>query len=149
MSPAAPNTTRKLSLRRPTSRQGKRAIGISMLAFFAAIAVVGWFGLSGIDVEDEEPTRTRQLIFAGGSPRLAVVEETRSGGDATGANEEEEEEEEEEEDYVIGSFGEPVDEFYADEDLDSGGGGWGDAAINRMSDFGSGSSASVSKRGRN
>jgi len=143
MSQAAPNATRKISLRRPTSRQGKRAIGISMLAFFAAIAVVGWFGLSGLQVEDDEPKRTRQLIFAGGAPRLAVVEESPAAEDEAAAGEEEGEGD----DYVVGSFGEPMDEFYADEAGAAGGGGWGDAAMDRMSDFISSSSGS-DERGR-
>lgn len=141
MSPAAFNPVSRTSVRRHTAREGKRTIGISVLAFFAAIAVVGWFGLSGIEVEDDEPNRTRQLIFAGGAPRLAVVEESPS------ATEDAEEDGELEEDYVIGSFGEPVDEFYADDDVD--GGGWGDAAMDRMSDFISSSSGSDSGRGRN
>ena len=57
------------------------------------------------------------------------------------------EEEDEGDDYVVGSFGEPMDEFYADEDGAAGGGGWGDAAMDRMSDFISSSSGS-DERGR-
>lgn len=84
-----------------------------MLAFFAAIAVVGWFGLSGIQVGEEEDVGERAIIFAGGSPKLAVVEETPEVTDTS-----------EDEEYEIGTFGEPVDDFYADDSE----GGWGDTA---------------------
>jgi hypothetical protein len=138
MSHAVSNRIRKPSVRRATSRQGKRAVGVSVLAFFAAIAVVGWFGLSGLETSDGEPTRTRQLIFAGGAPRLAVVEERTATEDETAASDEAEE------DYVIGSFGEPMDDYYADDD----GGGWGDAAMDRMSGFLSSSSGVEEARQR-
>lgn len=114
MSPAAFNPVSRTSVRRHTAREGKRTIGISVLAFFAAIAVVGWFGLSGIQGGEVESTGGRQVIFAGGSPRLAVVEEVSETEDIAPTDEE----------YEIGSFGEPIDEFYADDDE----GGWGESA---------------------
>lgn len=125
---AATTSTRKLSIRRPSSRQGRRAQGVRMLAFFASILVVGWFGLSGIDIDTDtdESGPTRQLIFAGGSPRLAVVENPPAAGQ-DGATAQPGEEGD-----IIGRFGEPTDEFYANDDQQ---GGWGDAAIERRSNI--------------
>ena len=89
-----------------------------MIAFFSAIAVVGWFGLSGLSVNQiEDRTAEPVVIFAGGAPeqaaaRIEPVTEAQWPAD--------------EDEYFIGSFGEPVDDLYAAEDDD---GGWGSAAL--------------------
>ena len=118
MSHAAPRLLRPTALRpHAGTSQDKRAIVISMASFFAAIGVVGWFGLSGLSLgngPESEPGVPR-VIFAGGAPQQPTVEEVRSAAPAT----------DEESDYVIGDFGDPVDELYAEADD----GGWGEAAL--------------------
>lgn len=112
-----PDTAARPSVRRPFARQSRRAIGISAAAFFASVAVVGGWGISGLGTVEEEPAATGQIIFAGGAPQRQTVE------DATGANREQLAED----DYVIGEYGDPASELYADDDD----GGWGDGALEK------------------
>lgn len=107
-----------LTRRRVRTRQEKTALFVGMAAFFSAIAVVGWFGLSGLSLnEDAGQATVPVVIFAGGAPEQVAAEvepvtETQWPTD--------------EDEYFIGSFGDPVDDLYADEDDD---GGWGNAAL--------------------
>lgn len=119
MSHKAITFSAETSVRRPTARQGKRTVIISALVFFAAIAVVAWFGISGFQESDESPqVAAPQVIYAGGSPTQAAQESTAPEGQDVAASEDE---------YIVGEYGEPVTELYADEGV--GGGGWGESAI--------------------
>lgn len=111
------------SILRPNvrSRPEKSAILFSAIAFFGAISVVGWFGLSGIETGEEELSGEPVIIFAGGAePQPAVPAETSATAPAA-----------EEEPYFVGNFGDPVDELYASDRLadEARGGGWGPAAL--------------------
>lgn len=111
---------------------------ISALVFFAAIGVVGWWGLSGIQTgEGNEEPAAPMVIFAGGAPTQASVEEM--------AAVEAVEEVLPEDDYVIGDYGDPASELYADDDD----GGWGEAAMDSASDFFASSSEGDRGRERN
>lgn len=137
MSQAAMTMSGTTSVRRPTARQNKKAMAISALVFFAAIAVVGGWGLSGIqtaegDAEEAVPT----LIFAGGAPTQASIEESVTAPVAEELSDDE---------YVIGDYGDPASELYADDDD----GGWGDAALQSASDYFGASSDSGRGRRRN
>ncbi len=92
---------------------------ISMTSFFAAIGVVGWFGLTGLTLGGgpEPESQVAKVIFAGGAPQQPSVEELRERAEEAQVNEES--------DYVIGDYGDPVEELYADADD----GGWGEAAL--------------------
>lgn len=113
--------TRKPSIRRPHARADRKTIGVSVFAFFSAICVIGWYGLSGIGNKEDGGSAdfSRQIIFAGGAPKLVTVEEGASAVDMG-------EEDGAEDDYVIGQFGQPASDFYADDEDD---GGWGEAAL--------------------
>lgn len=91
---------------------------VSMAAFFAAIGVVGWFGLSGLSMGEERGIDEPVVIFAGGAPPQAAAEVESVSEAEWPATEDE---------YIIGNFGDPVDELYADDDD----GGWGEAALQR------------------
>ncbi len=98
------------------SRPQKFTMAVSVIAFFAAIGVVGWFGLSGLEVADDEDQGGARIIFAGGSPGQVV----EGGEDQSAAASEVADDE-----YVVGNFGDPVAELYADDDD----GGWSDSAL--------------------
>ena len=98
------------------SRPRKFTMAVSVIAFFGAIGVVGWFGLSGLEVAEEEKQGGARIIFAGGSPAQVVEgSESQSAAASDVADDE----------YVVGSFGDPVAELYADDDD----GGWSDSAL--------------------
>ncbi len=100
--------------RRVRTRPEKIGLAISVIAFFGAIGVVGWFGLSGYQAEDGPDTSGPRVLFEGGEYRA----ETPTGSDSAAVAED---------DYVVGNFGDPVEELYAD-DSD---GGWGATALER------------------
>lgn len=105
--------------RRMRTRAEKIALAVSMLAFFGAIGVVGWFGLTGYQANDGAGVSGPRVLFEGGVSRTAGVP---APGRRTAANLTEDE-------YVVGNFGDPVDELYADDDD----GGWGTSALQQSS----------------
>ena len=98
------------------SRPQKFTLAVSVITFFAAIGVVGWFGLSGLELAEEEEQSGASIILEGGSPGQGV-----EGGDSQPAAESDMADDE----YIVGSFGDPVTELYADDDD----GGWSDSAL--------------------
>lgn len=113
-----PDTTAKPSVRRPFARQSRRAIGFSAAAFFASVAVVGGWGISGLETVEEESAPTAQVIFAGGAPQRQTTDDRVANQELLA-----------EDDYVIGEYGDPASELYAHDDD----GGWGDNALDRAS----------------
>lgn len=105
--------------RRLRTRQEKVGLAISMVAFFGAIGVIGWFALSGYQEDDGSDVSGPRVLFEGGEYRSSAASGAEGGEDAAVT----------EDDYVVGSFGDPVDDLYAD-DSD---GGWGAAALERSS----------------
>ncbi|MWV27508.1 hypothetical protein [Aurantiacibacter rhizosphaerae] len=95
---------------------------VGVVAFVGAIGVVGIFGLAsiggGMDGGDTGP----HVIYEGGAPQR--VEQPRENIVAMV-----------DDDYVVGNFGDPVSDLYADDDD----GGWGTPALERASDSGAGS----------
>jgi hypothetical protein len=111
----------KSVIRRPVVRQSRIANGISALVFFAAVTVVGAWGLSGFQAREERPAKAEPyLIYAGGAPTQPALENA-SGGKADDARDEDE--------YVVGQYGDPVSDLYADDDDDDG--DWGQHALAR------------------
>lgn len=104
----------KSSILRPHADVSRKATGISALVFFASVIVVGAWGLSGYQ-DGEEELPQAQLVYAGGAPQQT------SGGTAEGQVKAGIFEEE----YVVGEFGEPVDQLYSDDEE----GGWGESAL--------------------
>ncbi|WAT18973.1 hypothetical protein OZN62_05235 [Aurantiacibacter sp. MUD11] len=92
------------------SRNEKLGIAISVTAFFGAIAVIGWFGLSGYDDSDDRGSAI-SIVFSGGSPVDTSTSTTGDAGSTETLGEDE---------YVVGDFGDPVTELYEEE-----AGGWG------------------------
>ncbi len=115
-----PDTPARPDVRRPFVRQSRRAVGFSAAAFFASVAVVGGWGISGLETGEDESAPTAQVIIAGGAPQQQTTD------DAV-ANQERLTEEE----YVIGEYGDPVSELYADDDD----GGWGNNALERAKEI--------------
>ena len=109
-----PETAAKPSVRRPFAPQSRRAIGFSAAAFFASVAVVGGWGISGLETVEDESTPSAQVIFAGGAPQRQATDDGAADQELLA-----------EEDYVIGEYGDPASELYADDDD----GGWGDKAL--------------------
>lgn len=103
--------------RRVRTRQEKVGLAISMLAFFGAIGVIGWFGLSGYQTDDGSGNSGPRVLFEGGEYQAQAASASERRGEAGIA----------EDDYVVGNFGDPVDELYAEDDD----GGWGAAALER------------------
>ncbi|MGB3795287.1 MAG: hypothetical protein WA957_03180 [Alteraurantiacibacter sp.] len=91
-----------------------------MIAFFSAIGVVGWFGISGFNTGTDNTRGEPMIVFAGGSP--INVPDDGAGDPAT-------EPAVSEDAYIVGDFGDPVAELYADDDD----GGWGESALNSAS----------------
>lgn len=121
MSQAGLSLSRNTGIRRPMARQDKRALVISALVFFAAVGVIAWFGITGFQpITDDDGQPVPQLIYAGGAPTQASLEEVVTP---------QAEEPMTEDEYVIGQFGDPVDELYADERGDD----WGETALDRAS----------------
>ncbi len=110
-------------LRRPDFRPEKAAIITSATAFFGAIGVIGWFGISGLQLENREDDSTARVIFAGGAPQqpVAVVRIDSASNGVIPDSE-----------YVVGEFGDPVDDLF----MTDGDGGWGVQALAVASDFG-------------
>ncbi len=109
------------------TRRDKLTLVTSVIAFFAAIGVVGWFGLTGIEMGEDDEDSGAMIVFAGGSPAQVADEGDSEPLAETGAADD---------GYVVGSFGDPVTELYADEDD----GGWGELALDRASERGAGAS---------
>ncbi|WP_162925097.1 hypothetical protein [Aurantiacibacter odishensis] len=87
---------------------------MSALVLFASIAVVGGWGIDGFRAGDEADEAGAQIIFEGGAPlRDAGQGQVNDDGPAAFA----------EDDYVVGTYGDPVNELYASDDN----GGWGDS----------------------
>lgn len=110
-------------IRRPIARHSRRAISISALVFFAAVAVVGVWGLAGFQASEEVPGEAEPyLIFAGGAPTQPAVENAIpiEAEDAL-----------DEDEYVVGQYGDPVSDLYSDDD----GGDWGQAALARAEEI--------------
>ena len=98
------------------TRREKLTLAVSATAFFAAIGVVGWFGLSGFDTSEEQSDGGARIIYAGGAPDLVV-----DAGEAAVA----EGKDAPDEGDFVGEFGDPVSELYARDDD----GGWGETAL--------------------
>lgn len=103
------------SQRRVRTRTEKLGLAISLLAFFGAIAVIGWFGLSGYQADDGSTDGQARIIFAGGDTRL--IEAAPDSGVAAVAS-----------DGDSDGFGDPDEDLYAD---DGGAGDWGAPALDR------------------
>lgn len=102
--------------RRVRTRQEKVGLAISMVAFFGAIGVVGWFGISGYQADDGSAASSGpRVLFAGGETSSAPVAASSDTDTATVADDQ----------YVVGNFGDPVTELYAEDDD----GGWGASAL--------------------
>lgn len=136
MSQSGLSLSRNTGIRRPMARQDKRALVISALVFFMALGVVAWFGITGFQpITDEDGQPVPQLIYAGGAPIQASAEEVAppQANEAIA-----------EDDYVVGEYGDPADELYADERSSE----WGDAALDRASRILSGTDAGGRGRSR-
>lgn len=119
--------------RRVRTRAEKLGLAISMLAFFGAIGVVGWFGLSGYQVDDGADSSAPRVIFAGGEVAPPVVDgNRRTAAEGT------------EDQYVVGDFGDPVAELYAEDEN----GGWGASALERSSASAGESDSGTRRTGR-
>ena len=109
---------------RPRTRREKVGIALSLIGFFGAIIALVIYAISGYHastpVEEDRPF----VIFAGGEP-ADVADTDPVSDDDTAAYEDDEE----------GSFGQPADELYADDDA----GGWSTSAIESSSGQGSSS----------
>ncbi|MEL1249605.1 hypothetical protein [Aurantiacibacter gilvus] len=99
------------------TRREKLGLAISVMAFFGAIGIVGWFVLGGNYAEGGLDTSGPSVLFEGGEYRTNASADSDS--DSAGIADVD--------DYVVGSYGDPVDELYAD-DSD---GGWGAMALER------------------
>lgn len=119
--------------RRVRTRQEKVGLAISMVAFFGAIGVVGWFALSGYQVEDGSDVSGPRVLFEGGEYRSQASAGSNASASVVA-----------EDDYVVGDFGDPVTELYAD-DSD---GGWGSAALERSSPDAAGERTGPPRTGR-
>ena len=104
------------SQRRVRTRAEKAGLAISMVAFFGAIAVIGWFGISGYQADDGSSDGQARIIFAGGDTALA--EGSRDSGVASASSD---------------GFGDADDDLYAEDSgaEDGSAGDWGAAAIER------------------
>lgn len=120
--------------RRVRTRQEKVGLAISLLAFFGAIAVVGWFAISGYQSEDGAEPSGPRVLFEGGEYRNDVAAgSTDEGAEPVG-----------EDDHVVGNFGDPVDELYADDSA----GDWGTSALERSAPDAGGERSGPPRTGR-
>lgn len=115
------------------NREHRAGLAINLVAFFAAIGVLGWFGLSGLDMSpDEGPTTQQEMDALFARMQAEAEEESRTGSSAprdaphVAAAYEWPAEDEQEFDGP-GSFGDPMTELFDDHDGgERGGSDWGE-----------------------
>ncbi|MFB0613669.1 hypothetical protein [Aurantiacibacter poecillastricola] len=111
-----------VSIYRATYRKRRREervnFVVSVTAFFGAICVIGWFGLSAIGGSDEDAEGAR-IVIAGGAPQVvSAADAGRLTSHVPAARVAEE-------NYVVGDFGDPASDFYRDDDN----AGWGQSSL--------------------
>ena len=99
---------------RRATREEKIGVAISMIAMFGAVLVLLFYGLNGVGQSPAEGDDS-VYIFTGGAPDR--TQETVEAATPAVVDD----------DYVVGDFGDPVTDLYAEDDD----GGWGAAALGR------------------
>ena len=111
------------------NREHRAGLAINVVAFFAAVGVVGWYGVSGLDLSaDEGPTANQQIDAMFAEMQAQAEAAAAAYNDATMAATQMWAEDEPEFDGR-GSFGDPMTDLFQDR---SDTGGWGDAANNSL-----------------
>ncbi len=92
----------------------------SVIVFFAAIGVVVWFGLTALGTGGDSSDGAARVLVEGGAPQQPAVV---APADPLAANLTVDD------GYVVGNFGDPVTDLYADDDD----GGWSESALDNAS----------------
>jgi hypothetical protein len=101
---------------RPRTTQEKLGIALSLTGFFGALLAVTLYGLAGYQSSPVEEDTGPMVIFAGGD--VAGQRDDVVATEALPADDEE-----------VGSFGDPVADHYAEDEL----GDWGSSAVENSS----------------